>query len=248
LDDRRFRVSDLVRWAEEGLISSKQARNILREEGLDDTGSALPGAAAGRGLNVITLFSYFGAFLALTGLAVFAAVNWNDLAPATRVVMTLSVMLALLAAGYRLRSRTVYRLGGNLLFLLGTALVPVTLFALGAAFGSADSEGFLSKDDLPGATALVALSIVLTTLLILLGRVPQATLVPAGLLAVLGALAAAWTFGTDQPKEIWLAVMGVGACLVVVRVGLYGLKEREYSYWAGATGHFTFYLAITALL
>jgi len=35
LDDRRFAVPDLIRWAQEGLISRKQVSNILRHEGLD---------------------------------------------------------------------------------------------------------------------------------------------------------------------------------------------------------------------
>src|SRR2546428_11172160 len=104
LDDRRFGVSDLLRWAEDGFISRNQARNILREEGLDDTGSAIAGAEVERGLNVITLFSYFGAFLALTGLAVFASVNWGDLAPTARVAMLIPVTFRLLATGYYLRS------------------------------------------------------------------------------------------------------------------------------------------------
>jgi hypothetical protein len=246
LDDRRFGVVDIDRWAEQGLISRKQASAILRAEGLAASETARIGDDD-RGLTVITLFSYLGAFLALTGIAVFAAINWGDMSAGGRVALMLPVTIALLRAGHHLRSQTTYRLGGNLLFLVGTALVPVTIFAIASAFGSSDSDKFFSEKDLPAATGLLALSAVLTAAMVVLTRVPQASLVPTALLVILAGTGAAWAFGSDESDELWSAVMTAGGLLVGLSVALAAYKKRD-GFWVGIGGHVGLYVGATTLL
>jgi hypothetical protein len=247
LDDRRFGVVDIDRWAEQGLISRKQASAILRAEGLHANDTARAGDDD-HGLTVITLFSYLGAFLALTGIAIFAAINWGDMSTVGRVALMLPVTIGLLGAGYHLRSQTSYRLGGNLLFLVGTALVPVTIFAIASAFGSSDSDKFFSEKDLPAATGLLALSVVLTAAMVVLTRVPQATLVPTGLVVVLAGAAAAWWFGSDESDELWSAVMAAGGLLVGLSIALTAYKAREHGFWVSVGGHVGLYVGATTLL
>ncbi len=246
LDDRRFSVVDIDRWVEHGLVSRKQAEAILRAEGLSADRAAR--ADDDHGLTVITLFSYLGAFLALTGIFVFAAINWGDASTGARVALILPVTIVLIRGGYHLRSQTSYRLGGNLLFLVGTALVPVTIFAIASAFGSSDSDKFFSEKDLPAATALLALSVVLTAALVVLTRVPQASLVPAGFVVILAGTAAAWAFGSDESDELWSAVTAAGGLLVGLSIALTAYKAREHGFWVGVGGHIGLYVGATVLL
>lgn len=247
MDDRQFGVTDIDRWAEEGLISRKQAQSILRAEGLAESGSISTNAQAGSGLNVITLFSYFGAFLALTGFGLFISINWGDFTDAEQIALLLPVTVGLLAVGYYLRSGAEYRLGGNLLFLVGTALVPITVFAIGSALGSGEGEDFFDNDDIPGATVLVAVSLLLTTVLVFVTRVPQASLVPAGLLVALAAVTAAWVFAPEDENEIWSATLSASAVVIGLSVALSMMSKREYGLWTSLAGHATFFLAATAL-
>jgi len=168
---------------------------------------------------------------------------------AARLAVVFPAMAGLLAAGHYLRTQTAYRLGGTLLFLVGTALVPVTVFAAAALVGSRTSDEFLGEEDLPAATALLALSIAITVLLVVRTRVRQAALVPAALAVMLAATAAAWAFGTDgDSEEVWSAIMASGGLLVLVSIGLAAYKEHEYAFWTAIVGHASFYIGATALL
>lgn len=153
----------------------------------------------------------------------------------------------LLGTGYYLRSRTPYGLGGNLLFLVGTGLVPIALFAIGSAFSSNPSDQFFSEDDLPGATLLFAVSAALTLILVMLTRIPQASLVPAGLCVAMAATAAAWESDSGS-DEIWTGVLAAGATIVGASVLLSFLKLPDYSLWTGIIGHAASLAGASALL
>lgn len=250
MDDRRFGTRNVNRWARQGLITREQAEAILRSEGFDSVVNRVTPAATpapDSSLNVITLFSYFGAFLALTGLGVFTALSWNDMSEGGRISLLVPACALLLGAGYYLRSRTEYRLGGNVLFLVGAGAIPVALFAVGSAFNSDPTDEFLSEDDLPGATLLFALSAAITLLLVVVTRIPEASLVPAGLFVATVATASAWAYDSG-PDEIWIAIFGAGGIVVTASVGLLLVKMPDYSLWVGLMGQLALICGAAAVL
>jgi hypothetical protein len=246
LEQRRFDESDISRWAAEGLISEEQARSILHAEGVRKATPPTPPSPdkPERGPNVVALFSYAGAFVALIGLIVFAGTKWDQMADGARALVLGLFSAALLVSGQYLRLRTTYRLGGNLLFVLGVACVPLTIAAIATAAGARTS----GDEDFPAAATVVAISIVLTAGLVVAARVPMAGLVPGGLVVALAGILAAWANGeTNSSDAVWSAIAVSGVLVMGAGVSLSSMKERDYALWVGLAGQASLYLGATAL-
>jgi hypothetical protein len=193
----------------------------------------------------VTVLAFFGAFLALLGFAVFVLVTWDEWSDGSRVLLTGVPAVLLLTSGYYIKARTAYRLGGSLLFMLGTALIPVFV---GAAGQIVTGERFRSfTEDADELAVVLAVSVALAAGAMLAGRVHYTAFVVATL-SVLLAVAITGARGYESDESLWWAALGASAGVLGAAVALYGLREPAYGLWTGNAGHIAFYVATVYLL
>jgi hypothetical protein len=110
---------------------------------LDDIAAALAGpdaAVAARRPAVLTrLFAYVGGVFVFAGIGIFIAMQWGDMTPAARVVVTLGSGVA--AFGMALAAIKDARFAGAVtpLFLIAAILEPVGLFVALDEYGAGDN-------------------------------------------------------------------------------------------------------------
>jgi Predicted membrane protein (DUF2157) len=250
IDDRRFSAGDINRWAEDGLISREQAAAILSAEAPAETPPApqISGEPTDRPNTMGVVFSYIGVGLALLGLLGLIGNAWDGQEAAWRAIILTLLMTALLLAGWFVRRSPPYRWGGNLLFIIGTAMFAPTLFALGSLPSSGDSNQFLTLEDSAAATALLVISIVATAVLSRLARIPPGALVTAVLAVSLGGVLGHWIYGDDHADAVLVAIALAGAVVVAASAVLMATRERDLGIWLGVGGHGGFLVGTIGLL
>jgi hypothetical protein len=130
---KNFTIEDLRRWQQRGLLSDKQLKSILAEEGLEAEPEAKEKKA---GLNLVTVAYYFGGLLAFFSFAVFVGINWEGLTDWAHLGVALGAMLGIGALGFWLRFRRGYPTAGGLLLFLATAIVSLLIYTIEKLLGA----------------------------------------------------------------------------------------------------------------
>jgi len=245
VNEKIFGESDLHRWAESGLISQAQLQTLLAQEAERITQARSMRGNVERGLTPVTVLALFGAFLALFGIAVFVFLTWDDWSDGTRIAITGVPAGVLLALGGYLRARSSYQLTGGLLFMLGTALLPVFVGAVGQAY-TQDQFRSLSEDA-DRLVAVLSVSLGLTAVALLVSRVHYAAFVVATLF-ILTTMAIAAARGYQEEESLLWSTLGASGFVLAAAVGLYVLRAPAYGLWAGNAGHIGFYVSTVYLL
>jgi hypothetical protein len=133
MSKKNFTVEDLKRWQQRGLLSDKQLKSILAEEGLEAEPEAKEKKA---GLNLVTVAYYFGGLLAFFSFAVFVGINWEGLTDWAHLGIAIGAMLGIGALGFWLRFRRGYPTAGGLLLFLATAIVPLFIYTIEKLVGA----------------------------------------------------------------------------------------------------------------
>jgi hypothetical protein len=129
---KHFTIEDLRRWQQRGLLSDKQLKAILAEEGWVAEPEAREKKA---GLNLVTVAYYFGGLLAFFSFAVFVGMNWGNINDWAHLGVALGVMLGIGVLGFWLRFRKGYPTAGGLLLFVATAIVPLFIYTVEKLLG-----------------------------------------------------------------------------------------------------------------
>ena len=242
----RFAWFDLDEWVARGLIQPEQVGAIRAH--LLGTPTAVPTTPVERraGINLVTIAYFFGAFMILLAYTIFMGLQWEALGKAGQVGVAGGTIAALWGLGTLLRHHG-YRLGGNLLVLAGTAIVPLAAYTLLRAAGlwpeSADAGAYrdfyrridpawLSLEVASGAVALVALWRT---------RFPLLTLLVAFWAWYLSMDLAEWVTGHDDlawSTTEWTVGAAIGLAMLGAGVWLQRARNASaYSFWLYLFGH-----------
>jgi hypothetical protein len=245
VDEKIFGAADIRRWAETGLITEAQSHAVLVYE----AGSIAEATCRARnlegGLTLVTVLAFFGAFLALLGFAVFVLVTWDEWSSSSRVLLTGVPAALLLASGTYIKMKSIHKLGGALLFMLGTALIPVFVGAAGQALTGDEFRSF--REDADRLVTILAVSLGLTVAATLAGRVHYSAFVVATI-SILLIVAVEASRGYESDESLWWAALGASAAVVGAAATLYALRMPAYGLWTGNAGHIPFYVSTVYLL
>lgn len=127
-DEPTVTWNDVAHWAEIGLITADQLAAIEQQQ------ASAPAAPRTAGLNLLTISSYFGAFMVLLAYTFFVGIQWEALGIVGQLVITLGTVGGLAALGAVLR-RMGNRLAGNLLIFAATGITPLLVYTMQRALG-----------------------------------------------------------------------------------------------------------------
>jgi len=232
---KNFTIEDLRRWQQRGILSDKQLKSILAEEGL----AAEPEAKERKaGLNLVTVAYYFGGVLAFVSFAIFVGINWENLTDWAHLGIAIGAMLGIGALGFWLRFRQGYPTAGGLLLFLATAILPLFIYTIEKLLGFQFDEVsalYMFLIGLAGALAMLFLTrFSFISLLV-------AALVHATVLDISWIIAG----GGDYAFEVTAATCG-GLILFGIALTLWGRKA--YAFWFKLYGLVGLYIAFLNLL
>jgi hypothetical protein len=238
---KNFTIEDLRRWKQRGLLSDKQLRSILAEEGLEAEPEAKEKKA---GLNLVTVAYYFGGLLAFLSFAIFVGINWEGLTDWAHLGIAIAAMVGIGALGAWLRFRKGYPTAGGLLLFLATAIVPLFIYTTekllgvwpaGASFYSLRFVIlYLCLGSLAGTMAMLFFIRFSLLSLIVAALVHLATLDIAQIIAG----------GGNYALEVTAATCG-GFILLGIALTLWGRKL--YAFWFKLYGLVGLYIAFVNL-
>ncbi len=251
----KFSLPDLEKWVEKGLISPKQLTKIRAY--VETSGSTDEQAQAGKeqrkGLNLVSVAYYFGAFMILLAYTFFMGLQWEALGVTGQIAVSFLTIIALWTIGYFL-NRNGFRTAGGLLIFAGTGIVPLLVYSVQHAFGVWNDSGYSYQDYYQVVSKtwilLELVSIAVSIIVILRIRFPLISL-----------LIAFWTWYFSMDVTRWIAhsvswtwsdreqiistLIGFG--MLALGVYLQRRAKQDYSKWFYLFGHIIILAHLSAL-
>jgi hypothetical protein len=242
----QFTWADIEQWTEQGLIAPEQADAIRRH--VEAVGPAVEQVQAGpeqrRGLNLVTVAYYFGAFMILLAYTFFMGIQWGSLSAGAQAAISAGTIGGLWAIGYVLR-RVGFATAGNLLIFAGTGIVPLLVHTIQRATGLWPDQRAADYSDfyrliLPSWVLLEVISIAVALVVVWLTRFPLVMLLIAFWSWFLSMDLVRWL--TDSPTWSWgdeertISIL-MGAGMLVIGVILQRVARKDYSLWLYLFGH-----------
>lgn len=237
--------ADLTRWAEAGLITPEQVAAI-RSFAASSEGAAPqpdPGPERRRGLSLVMVAYYFGAFMILLAYTFFMGLQWMSLGTTGQLAVTGGTIIGLGAVGALLR-RAGYRVAGGLLIFVATGIVPLLVYTLQRWLGLWPDASLQYADFYnlirPNWLAMEVVSIVAALLVVRVTRFPLVVLLIAFWGWYLSMDLAHWVGGApmwemgDREQAVGVAV---GALMLVLGVVLQRRARLDYALWLYIFGH-----------
>ena len=139
---------ELDDWTRDGLIDTGQASAIRKRYPAGDS------ATGGR---LVTVIAIIGAVLCGLGIILFVGANWDGISHLERLVLLITTMVALYAAGWRLRAGGRHDGIATALLLVATMTFGASVFLIGQTYHvrAHDPLGFLVWASAAAAMALV---------------------------------------------------------------------------------------------
>jgi hypothetical protein len=251
-----FTMSDLEQWVEQGLITPDQLRGIRRHIELAGPAGAQPqGPEQRKGLNLITVAYYFGAFMVLLAYTIFMGLQWESLGNLGQLAVSGLTIGVLWAIGYLLR-RGGFKVAGGLLIFAGTGIAPLFFYSVQRATGlwpSADSAAsysdfyqYVSADWI----VMECASLLVAILVMWRVRFPLLSLLIAFWTWYLSMDLSRLIFGTlpyqFTDRQHLLGIF-IGAAMLLLGVVLQRRARQDYSLWFYLFGHLIILGQLSAL-
>src|ERR1043166_6735284 len=118
-----MKYSDIAKIREAGLITAEQQEQINQHFKLKEDDNKL-----------LTVLSIVGAVLAVCGIALLIAANWQEIPRGIKIAMGLVLMLGAHAGGWYLREKKGYPKSGEALHLAGSGLFLANIGLIGQIY------------------------------------------------------------------------------------------------------------------
>jgi hypothetical protein len=237
-------LADVGVWCERGLITPPQAdaiRHYVEEHG-PVAAEIPPGPERRRGLNLVSIGYYFGAFMILLAYTIFVGLQWEGMGALTRAAISGGTFLGLIGIGYGLR-RAGYVTAGNLLIFAGVGIVPLLTHSAVLAAGLwPDPPAYrdLYRVFLPQWAVMAVAGIAAALVAVRLTRFPLLMLLVAFWCWYLSMNLLRWASGADtwgwDDGERLLGTL-VGGVMLLVGAYLQRRTRQDYSLWLYLFGH-----------
>jgi MFS family permease len=245
---RKFSLADLEKWADKNLITRKQLKEISAYMQESEPEEEKPETEPRKGLNMVSVAYYFGAFTILLAYSFFVGIQWADLGEMGQVAISFFTIAALWVIGYFL-TRKAFRTPGNLLIFAGTAIVPLLVYSVLNATGLWVIDWLNYTRSLPQtwiAMGLVSLAVAIVAVWVT--RFPLISVLISFWIWRLSMDVIHWVEKSDYLptlERIVSVLLGLG--LLLLGIFLQKRAKENYSIWFYIFGHLLILVQLSSL-
>jgi hypothetical protein len=246
---RKFSLADLEHWADKKLISREQLKEISAYVQNTEPAEEKSQTEPRKGLNMVTVAYYFGAFTILLAYSFFVRIQWDDLGDTGQIAISFFTIAALWTIGYVL-IRKRFQTPGRLLIFAGTAVVPLLVYSVQNAMGLWDHIDYGHYyQSLPSTWIVIEMvSLAVALLAIRVTRFP-----------LISMLITIWTWRLSMDVIHWvdksdylptlerIVSVLIGFGMLVLGIFLQKRAKENYSIWFYIFGHLLILAHLSAL-